>query len=90
MVRDVGAADVMVHEIEDRAIRSVNRHEGSLDPTVSFYSSSRTSADSQNTQRILAAFDARKWIWQRDHPKSEKNNPRWPQKWLVCLVGDGR
>ena len=25
MVRDVGAADVMVHEIEDRAIRLVNR-----------------------------------------------------------------
>ena len=36
MMRDVGAADVMVHEIEDRAIRPVNRHEGSLDPRPLF------------------------------------------------------
>lgn len=46
--------------------------------------------ESQNTQRILAAFEARKWIWQRDQTKSEKNNPGGPQKRLVCLVGDGR
>jgi hypothetical protein len=44
--------------------------------TVSIYSSSRTSADSQNTQRILATFHAGKWMWQRDHLKSEKQKSR--------------
>ena len=43
-------------------------------PSIRFHQqcSSRITADSQNTQRILATFDAGNWVWRRDQPESEK------------------